>query len=68
MTISEIDLWRLSDELSVVDAALLTSGHNPGQVQLSGNEIEIAKLCTIELDKDGYHTVNRRGFLGDQFL
>lgn len=31
MTLSSLELWRLSDELSVTDAAILISGNNPSE-------------------------------------
>lgn len=41
--------WRYCDELSVVDAALLIVGLNPGDVELQGRPIEEARLIQLDL-------------------
>ncbi len=44
MTLSKMDYWRLSDELSVVDASLLVVGLNPGEVSLEDADIATSRL------------------------
>jgi len=65
LTLSSMDYWRLSDELSVVDAALLTVGHNPGEVRPYGNDITTAEIETISSDEQyGRRSVDDEGFRG----
>ena len=52
MSISELDLWRLSDELSLVDVALLASGHDPGDVRPFGTDPASCPIETIYEDED----------------
>ncbi len=37
MTLSKLDYWRLADELSVVDAAILITGNDPSQTHDSAD-------------------------------
>lgn len=52
MSISELDLWRLADELSVVDIALLAVGHNPGEVRPFGPDPALCAIETIRSDEE----------------
>lgn len=63
MSISELDLWRLSDELSVVDVALLAAGHNPGEVRPFGPDPMICPIESIQSHEDyGRHELADQGF------
>lgn len=42
---NSIDMWRYSDDLSVVDAALLIGGYNPGEIEFHGDSLLTASLA-----------------------
>jgi len=63
MSFSDLDFWRLSDELSVIDVALLSAGHDPGEVRVVGRDPAFAPIESIEHDHQyGPRTYDDQGF------
>lgn len=52
MNVSTLELWRLSDELSVIDAALLVAGHDPGEVRVAGHDPALSPIESISSDEN----------------
>ncbi len=55
MTLSSMDLWRLSDELGIIDAVILITGNDPSEGWWSTEEVE-AKWVQ-KRDYDGFEPV-----------
>lgn len=63
MSISELEFWRLSDELSVVDVALLATGHDPGKVRPFGPDPASCPIESIQEDNQyGRAEIDDQGF------